>query len=48
MNKIVYSLVNFCKQEKYGKVKKLLTKKKMSLFWEDYFYYHQFVLKIKI
>jgi len=37
MNKIVYSLVNYCKQDKYGKVNKLLNNKKDSLTWQEYF-----------
>ena len=47
MNKIVYSLVNFCKQEKYNKVEKLLSDKKKSLTWEDYFILSSLYLKDK-
>ena len=47
MNKIVYSLVNYCKQEKYSKVEKLLSHKKKSLTWEDYFVLSSLYLKNK-
>ena len=47
MNKIVYSLVNYCKQEKYSKVEKLLSEKKKSLTWEDYLILSSLNLKDK-